>query len=46
MNAATGDAKVAAMAQLMSELVQQHRGMNERMGGMSQRLMGQMKMMR
>jgi hypothetical protein len=46
MNAATGDAKVAAMAQLVSELVGQHRGMNERMGGMSQRMMGQMKMMR
>lgn len=43
MNAVTGDAKVAAMAQLVSELVRQHRGMNERMGGMSQRMMGQMK---
>lgn len=46
MNAATGDAKVAAMAEVVSELVRQHRGMNERMGGMSQRMMGQMKMMR
>ncbi len=46
MNAATGDAKVAAMAEVVSELVRQHGGMNERMGGMSQRMMGQMKMMR
>ena len=46
MNAATGDSKVAAMAELVSELVRQHRGMNERMGRMSQQMMGQMKMMR
>jgi hypothetical protein len=46
MNAANGDAKVTAIADLVSELVRQHRGMTERMAEMSQRMMGQMKMMR
>lgn len=46
MNAATGEAKIVAMAELLNEFVQQHRNMNQRMGDMHQRMMGQMKMMR
>ena len=46
MNAATGDAKIAAMAELLNELVSQHRAMGQRMGDMDQRMTGQMKMMR
>ena len=46
MNAATGEAKIAAMAELLNELVGQHRAMGQRMGDMDQRMMGQMKMMK
>ena len=46
MNAATGEAKIAAMAELLNELVRQHQAMGQRMGDMHQRMMGQMKMMR
>lgn len=45
MNAATGDAKVTAMADVLDELVRQHRATNERMANMDQMMMGQMKMM-
>jgi hypothetical protein len=41
MNSATGDAKVAAMAELLNEIVRQHRMMGEHMAGMHQ--MGPMK---
>ena len=40
MNAATGDAKVNAVATVVAELVRQHRSMHERMGQMHQQMMG------
>ena len=40
MNAATGDAKVNAIATVVAELVRQHRSMHERMGQMHQQMMG------
>jgi hypothetical protein len=40
MNAATGDAKVNAVAAVVNELVQQHRAMHGRMGEMHQHMMG------
>jgi hypothetical protein len=40
MNAATGDAKVRALAALVTELVQQHKGIHGRMGQMHQHMMG------
>jgi hypothetical protein len=40
MNAATGDAKVNAMATVVNELVRQHRAMHGRMGQMHQHMMG------
>jgi len=40
MNAATGDAKVTAMAAVVNELVQQHKAMHGRMGQMHQQMMG------
>ena len=44
MNEATGDAKLNAMAALLTELVRQHRAMGEHMGSMHQHMMmGQMK---
>ena len=42
MNAATGDAKVAAMAQVINELARQHQAMHQRMGMMDQMTMGMM----
>lgn len=42
MNAATGDAKVSAMAQVVSELVRQQKTMNEHMGMMDQQMMMRM----
>jgi hypothetical protein len=45
MNAATGDAKIAAMAEVVNELVRQHRAMDEAMAKMDQMMMGQMRMM-
>ena len=40
MNAATGDAKVNAVAAVVSELVRQHKAMHEHMGQMHQQMMG------
>jgi hypothetical protein len=40
MNAATGDAKVNAVATVVAELVRQHRSMHERMGQMHEQMMG------
>jgi uncharacterized protein HemX len=40
MNAATGDAKVNAVAAVVNELVRQHRAMHGRMGQMHQHMMG------
>lgn len=40
MSAATGDAKVNAVAAVVNELVRQHRGMHGRMGQMHQHMMG------
>jgi hypothetical protein len=42
MNAATGDAKVTAMAQVINELARQHQAMHQRMGMMDQMTMGMM----
>ena len=39
MNAATGEAKVAAIAQVVSELVHQQKTMHEHMGMMEQQMM-------
>jgi hypothetical protein len=43
MNSATGNVKVDAMAELLNELVRQHRAMGEHIGSMHQQMMGQMK---
>lgn len=40
MNAATGDAKVNAVAAVVTELVRQQRSMHDRMGQMHQQMMG------
>jgi hypothetical protein len=40
MNAATGDAKVNAVAAVVNELVREHRAMHGRMGQMHQHMMG------
>jgi len=40
MNAATGDAKVNAMAAVVTELVRQQKSMHEHMGQMHQQMMG------
>ena len=40
MNAATGDAKVNAVATVVTELVRQHISMHERMGHMHEQMMG------
>ena len=40
MNAATGDAKVNAVAAVVTELVRQQKSMHERMGQMHQQMMG------
>jgi hypothetical protein len=40
MNAASGDAKVNAMAAVVTELVRQNRSMHEHMGRMHQQMMG------
>ena len=42
MNAATGDAKVKALAATVTELVRQHRGAHGQMGQMHQQMMGMM----
>jgi hypothetical protein len=42
MNAATGEAKVTAMAQVINELAKQHQAMHQRMGMMDQMTMGMM----
>jgi hypothetical protein len=39
MNSATGDAKINAVARVVSELVRQHKAMVERMGEMHQQMM-------
>ena len=41
MNAATGDAKVKALAAVVNELVQQHKAMHGHMGQMHQQMMGE-----
>ena len=43
MNAATGDAKISVMAELMTELVREHRAMSEGFGSIDQQMMGRMK---
>lgn len=43
MNSSTGDPKVNAMAELLTEIVRQHRSMGDHMGMMHQHMMGQMK---
>jgi hypothetical protein len=40
MNAASGEAKVNAVAAVVTQLVRQHRSMHERMGQMHQQMMG------
>jgi hypothetical protein len=40
MNAASGEAKVNAVAAVVTELVRQHRSMHERMGQMHEQMMG------
>jgi ABC-type glycerol-3-phosphate transport system substrate-binding protein len=45
MNAATGDAKVNAVAAVVTELVRQQRSMHDRMGQMHQQMMGARGMM-
>jgi len=40
MNAASGDAKVSAVASVVTELVRQQKSMHERMGQMHQQMMG------
>jgi 3-hydroxyisobutyrate dehydrogenase-like beta-hydroxyacid dehydrogenase len=40
MNAANGNAKVTAMAAVVSELVAQHKSIHEQMGQMHQQMMG------
>jgi hypothetical protein len=40
MNAASGDAKVTAIAAVVNELAAQHKSMHERMGQMHQEMMG------
>jgi hypothetical protein len=42
MNAATGEAKIAAMAQVINELARQHQAMHQRMGMMHHMTMGMM----
>jgi hypothetical protein len=42
MNAATGDAKITAMAQVITELARQQQTMHRRMGMMDQMTMGMM----
>jgi hypothetical protein len=44
MNAATGDAKLNAVAAVVTELVRQQRSMHDRMGQMHQQMMGGMMM--
>jgi hypothetical protein len=39
MNAATGEAKIAAIAKVVNELVRQQRTMHEHMGTMDQQMM-------
>jgi hypothetical protein len=45
MNAATGNAKVTAIAVVVTELVRQNRSMHEHMGQMHQQMMGRGMMM-
>ena len=45
MDAATGDAKVNATADVVKELVVQHKAMHDRMGQMHQQMMGRRGMM-
>lgn len=40
MNAATGDAKINAVAAVVTELARQHKAMHEHMGQMHQQMMG------
>jgi hypothetical protein len=46
MNAATGEAKINAMAAVVNELVRQNQATHERMGQMHQQMMGGRGMMR
>lgn len=46
MNAASGNAKVTAIAAVVTELVAQQKSMHERMGQMHQQMMGQGMMMK
>ena len=39
MNAATGEAKITAISQVLTELVAQHKAMHEHMGTMDQQMM-------
>jgi hypothetical protein len=39
MNSASGDAKISALAQVVTELVRQHKTMHEHMGMMGQHMM-------
>ena len=43
MNAATGDAKIGVMADLLTELVREHRAMSEGFGNVDRQMMGKMK---
>ena len=43
MNAATGDAKISVMADLMTELVREHKAMSEGFGNVDRQMMGRMK---
>ena len=43
MNAATGDAKISVMAELMTELVREHKAMSEGFGNVDRQMMGRMK---
>ena len=43
MNAATGDARISVMAELMTELVREHKAMGEGFGNVDRQMMGRMK---
>jgi len=43
MNGSTGDAKISAMAELLTELVREHRAMSEGFGTVDRQMMGRMK---
>lgn len=43
MNASSGDAKISVMAELLTELVREHRAMSEGFGNVDRQMMGRMK---